>query len=74
MLRIEDTDEARNRPEWVDGILNALSAIHINADDPTFTGPYFRSHNIEGQREAALRLGERKAYYSKAPSACPATR
>ncbi|WP_370517112.1 glutamate--tRNA ligase [Streptomyces acidiscabies] len=64
VLRIEDTDEARNRPEWVDGILSALSAIHINADDPTFEGPYFQSHNTEGQREAALRLfGEGKAYY-----------
>ncbi|WP_416968328.1 glutamate--tRNA ligase [Streptomyces sp. 4F14] len=64
VLRIEDTDEARNRPEWVDGILNALSAIHINADDPTFEGPYFQSHNTESQRDAALRLfGEGKAYY-----------
>lgn len=64
MLRIENTDETRNRPEWADHILNALSAIHINADDPTFEGPYFQSHNAEGQRAAALRLfGEGKAYY-----------
>lgn len=64
VLRIEDTDEARNKPEWVDGILSALSEIHINADDPTFEGPYFQSHNTEGQREAALRLfAEGKAYY-----------
>ncbi|MFI0942821.1 glutamate--tRNA ligase [Streptomyces sp. NPDC021020] len=64
VLRIEDTDEARNKPEWVDGILNALSAIHINASDPAFEGPYFQSRNTVGQREAALKLfAEGKAYY-----------
>ncbi|MFE6031025.1 glutamate--tRNA ligase [Streptomyces niveus] len=64
VLRIEDTDEARNRPEWVDGILSALSAIHINESDPVFEGPYFQSHNTEGQREATIRLHrEGKAYY-----------
>ena len=25
VLRIEDTDEARNRPEWTEGIIDALS-------------------------------------------------
>ncbi|MFD9424949.1 glutamate--tRNA ligase [Streptomyces sp. NPDC060054] len=64
VLRIEDTDEARNRTEWVDGILSALSAIHINASDPAFEGPYFQSHNVEAQREATIRLyREGKAYY-----------
>ncbi len=46
MLRIKNTDEARNRPEWVDGILNALSAIHINADDPTFERPWRRPRQV----------------------------
>ncbi|MFE6737529.1 glutamate--tRNA ligase [Streptomyces tubercidicus] len=64
VLRIEDTDEARNRPEWVSGILSALSAIHINESDPAFEGPYFQSHNTAGQREATIRLyREGKAYY-----------
>ncbi|MER6443982.1 glutamate--tRNA ligase [Streptomyces venezuelae] len=64
VLRIEDTDEERNQPEWVQGILQALSAIHINASDPTFEGPYFQSQSKETQREAALRLfAEKKAYY-----------
>ncbi|MFE2361088.1 glutamate--tRNA ligase [Streptomyces virginiae] len=64
VLRIEDTDEARNRPEWVDGIISALSSIGINTDDPTFEGPYFQSHNTEEQQAAALRLhAEGKAYY-----------
>ena len=43
VLRIEDTDEARNRPEWTEGIIDALAWIGIAADDPTFEGPYFQS-------------------------------
>ncbi|MDT3399836.1 glutamate--tRNA ligase [Streptomyces sp. B1866] len=64
VLRIEDTDAERNRPEWVDGIISALAAIGISDKDPAFEGPYFQSHNTESQREAALRLhAEGKAYY-----------
>ncbi|MGW1938830.1 glutamate--tRNA ligase [Streptomyces goshikiensis] len=64
VLRIEDTDEARNRPEWVEGIISALAAIGISTTDPAFEGPYFQSANAEAQRAAALRLhGEGKAYY-----------
>ena len=36
VLRIEDTDEARNRPEWTTGIIDALAWIGISADDPAF--------------------------------------
>ena len=43
VLRIEDTDEARNRPEWTQGIIDALAWIGIGADDPAFEGPYFQS-------------------------------
>ncbi|MGI8307075.1 glutamate--tRNA ligase [Saccharopolyspora hattusasensis] len=64
VLRIEDTDTDRNRPEWVDGIISALAAIGISDKDPAFEGPYFQSHNAEGQREAALTLyADGKAYY-----------
>ena len=56
VLRIEDTDAARNKPEWTDGIINALAAIGIHQDDPTFEGPYFQSHNAERHREAAAAL------------------
>ena len=45
VLRIEDTDEARNRPEWTQGIIDALAWIGICADDPAFEGPYFQSAN-----------------------------
>ena len=43
VLRIEDTDAERNRPEWVAGIISALAAIGISGDDPAFEGPYFQS-------------------------------
>ena len=43
VLRIEDTDAERNRPEWNQGIVDALAWIGIHADDPTFEGPYFQS-------------------------------
>jgi len=43
VLRIEDTDEARNQPEWTQGIIDAMAWIGIHRDDPTFEGPYFQS-------------------------------
>jgi glutamyl-tRNA synthetase len=64
VLRIEDTDEARNRPEWTQGIIDALAWIGIHADDPTFEGPYFQSHYAEQHVAAAHRLYETGwAYY-----------
>ncbi|RAG84100.1 glutamate--tRNA ligase [Streptacidiphilus pinicola] len=64
VLRVEDTDAARNKPEWTDGIINALAAIGIHQDDPTFEGPYFQSHNAERHREAAAQLrASGHAYY-----------
>ena len=43
VLRIEDTDAERNRPEWTEGIIEALAWIGIHRDDPHFEGPYFQS-------------------------------
>lgn len=64
VLRIEDTDAARNKPEWIDGIISALAAIGISAADPAFEGPYFQSHNADRHREAAAQLHtEGRAYY-----------
>jgi glutamyl-tRNA synthetase len=56
VLRVEDTDAARNKPEWTDGILSALAALGMHADDPTFEGPYFQSANVEKHREATAKL------------------
>ncbi|MGW2281222.1 glutamate--tRNA ligase [Streptomyces sp. NPDC001770] len=64
VLRVEDTDAARNKPEWTDGIINALAAIGIHEDDPAFEGPYFQSHNAARHTEAGLRLYDAgRAYY-----------
>jgi glutamyl-tRNA synthetase len=64
VLRIEDTDEARNRPEWTQGIIDALAWIGISAADPAFEGPYHQSDNAAAHVAAAERLyAEGRAYY-----------
>ncbi|MEU4428559.1 glutamate--tRNA ligase [Actinoplanes sp. NPDC024001] len=62
VLRIEDTDAARNRPEWTEGIISALDWIGIERG--TYEGPYFQSAYAADHTAAATRLyGEGKAYY-----------
>ena len=62
VLRIEDTDAARNRPEWTEGIIQALDWIGIERG--TYEGPYFQSSYAADHTAAATRLyGEGKAYY-----------
>jgi len=64
VLRIEDTDEARNSPEWTQGIIDALAWIGISADDAHFEGPHFQSDFADAHIEAAQRLFEQgDAYY-----------
>lgn len=64
VLRIEDTDEARNRPEWTQGIIDALAWIGVRQDDPTFEGPYFQSQYAAEHVAAAERLFQAgSAYY-----------
>ncbi len=63
VLRIEDTDEARNRPEWTQGIIDALAWIGISAADDHFEGPHFQSANSEAHVAAAQRLFESGAAY-----------
>lgn len=64
VLRIEDTDEARNRPEWTQGIIDALAWIGISADDDHFEGPHFQSDYADAHVAAAHRLFEQgDAYY-----------
>ncbi|MFD4657097.1 glutamate--tRNA ligase [Kitasatospora sp. NPDC058444] len=64
VLRIEDTDAARNREEWTEGIISALASIGVSKADPTFEGPYFQSENEARHREAAAGLYEAGlAYY-----------
>ncbi len=64
VLRIEDTDEARNRPEWTQGIIDALAWIGISDADPAFEGPYFQSEHAGDHVAAAERLfADGRAYY-----------
>jgi glutamyl-tRNA synthetase len=64
VLRIEDTDEARNNPEWTQGIIDALAWIGISSDDPHFEGPRFQSANADAHVAAAQRLADAgHAYY-----------
>ena len=62
MLRIEDTDAARNSPEWIDGIISALAWIGLGPD--TYEGPYLQSDYAGEHQAAAGRLYEAgRAYY-----------
>ncbi len=64
VLRIEDTDAARNRPEWTEGIISALAWIGINGDSPYFEGPYFQSAYEEQHRAAVAKLvADGRAYH-----------
>lgn len=60
LLRIEDTDRERNRPEWVEGILSAMEWLGLDWDEKT----YFQSENAAAHAAAAQRLYEEgKAYF-----------
>lgn len=52
LLRIEDTDVERNRPELVDGILEGLKWLGVEWDE----GPYFQSQRLEMYTAAAKKL------------------
>jgi glutamyl-tRNA synthetase len=52
LLRIEDTDVERNKPELVDGILEALKWLGTDWDE----GPFFQSQRLEMYRVAAERI------------------
>jgi glutamyl-tRNA synthetase len=48
LLRIEDTDEERNRKDWSDGIVTTLDWMGIPPDEP----PTYQSSRIEDHRKA----------------------
>ena len=52
ILRIEDTDVERNRPELVDGILDSLRWLGLDWDE----GPFHQSERLAGYRAAADKL------------------
>jgi glutamyl-tRNA synthetase len=60
LLRIEDTDTERNRPEWTQGILDAIRWLGCDWDE----GPFFQSERSELYASAAQRLFDAgQAYY-----------
>jgi glutamyl-tRNA synthetase len=62
VLRIEDTDAARNRPEWTEGIVRSLAWLGITPDQ--YEGPYLQSANLALHQATAQRLYEQgRAYY-----------
>ena len=64
VLRIEDTDESRNQPQWTQGIIDALEWLGIHRHDSHFEGPYFQSANAAEHIAAAMRLYEQgNAYF-----------
>jgi glutamyl-tRNA synthetase len=52
VLRIEDTDQARNQPELIDNIIAALTWLGIDWDE----GPFFQSQRADRHREAVAQL------------------
>ena len=51
ILRVEDTDAERNKPELVDGIIQGLMWLGVDWDE----GPFYQSQRTELYREAAKR-------------------
>jgi glutamyl-tRNA synthetase len=65
VLRIEDTDEARSRTEWTEGIISAMSWLGMAPD----AGPYVQSAEAEEHQAAIEALWSSGALY-----ACACTR
>jgi glutamyl-tRNA synthetase len=64
ILRIEDTDIQRSSEAMVQGILEGMHWLGLDADE----GPLFQSSFVEAHRAAARRLVEEgKAYYDFTP-------
>src|SRR5271165_4653580 len=52
ILRIEDTDAERNKPELVQGIIDGLTWLGVNWDE----GPFYQSQRTDLYREAGKKL------------------
>jgi len=60
ILRFEDTDRERSKPEYVRSIIEALKWLGLDWDE----GPYFQSKRLEIYQKYAQKLFEEgKAYY-----------
>jgi len=62
VLRIEDTDVSRNRPEWTDGIISAMAWLGM--DSAGYEGPVLSSANTDKHVVAVAQLiADGHAYY-----------
>ncbi len=61
VLRIEDTDASRNRPEWTQGIVDALSWLGITPEQ--YEGPFYQSQYAQQHVQAQRTLYETGAAY-----------
>lgn len=62
VLRIEDTDAERSRPEWTEGILEAMAWLGMGSDE--YEGPYYQSENAGHHGDAVEKLKAKGlAYY-----------
>lgn len=60
VLRIDDTDLERSRPEYIEALLDTMRWLGLDWDE----GPYFQSRRVpEYNREATRLLEENKAYH-----------
>jgi glutamyl-tRNA synthetase len=61
VLRIEDTDASRNRPEWTDAILSALDWLEIRRGE--YEGPYLQSSFAKDHQAAVEQLAASGSTY-----------
>ncbi|MFE4108231.1 glutamate--tRNA ligase [Almyronema epifaneia] len=59
ILRVEDTDQERSRPEFTQNILEGLSWLGLNWDE----GPFFQSKRLDLYREAIQTLLDKGLAY-----------
>jgi len=60
LLRIEDTDLERSKPEYTQNMLDSLKWLNLEYDE----GPYYQTQRFDRYKEAALDLVKKgKAYY-----------
>jgi glutamyl-tRNA synthetase len=59
ILRVEDTDQTRSRPEYTDNILEGLTWLGLNWDE----GPTYQSKRLDLYRQATQKLLEQGLAY-----------
>lgn len=60
LLRVEDTDLERSKPEYTQNMLDSLAWLGLGYDE----GPYYQKERFERYKQAALELVKQgKAYY-----------